>query len=200
MCNSLSEVIEESVSFDERQLSVTLLQGAFIELNQSKHLMLRLSGSDLIIGGIWATFILILNVSFGSSPASQTFPMPLSNGMAVIILIMPIAFFGIMSFIGPARSPFYLPNKLVSFINDRCGQHAWESFLVRLRPLLLFALASLLGGFIGLWRTFQEGGPYEAYIYNGLWVSSGLAFAIAHTILYLRKAEGIYPSYVSPSS
>lgn len=161
--------------------------------------MLRRSGSDLIIGGIWATFILIVNVSLSSSPASQTFP-PLSNGMAVIILIMPIAFFGIMSFIGPARSPFNLPNMLVSFINDRCGQHAWESFLVRLRPLLLFALASLLGGFIGLWRTFQEGGPYEAYIFNGLWVSSGLAFAIAHTILYLRKAKGIYPAYASPGS
>jgi hypothetical protein len=54
----------------------------------------------------------------------------------------------------------------------------------------------LLGGVIGLWRTYQEDGPYEAYVFNGFWVSSALAFAIAHTILYLRRAEGIYPSYL----
>jgi hypothetical protein len=156
--------------------------------------MLKPSASNLIIGGIWVAFI--VSVAFSSSPAAQSVPMPLSNGMALILLIMPIAFFGAMAFVGPAKSPFSLPPKFTSFISARCGEHAWESFLVRLKPLLLFGVTCLLGGAIGLWRTYQEGGPFEAYVFSGFWVSSAFAFAIAHTILYLRKAEGIYPSYL----
>ena len=157
--------------------------------------MLRLSVSDLIIGGIWSAFF--LPAFFVNLPTSETFPRPLPRAMAVVILLMPIVFFGITSYFGPAKSSFFLPQRLVNSIDARYGEHAWESFQVRLRPYLLFGLTSLLGGIIGLWRTYEDGGPYETYIFYGLWVSSGLAFAIAHSVLYLRRAEGIYPSYLN---
>jgi hypothetical protein len=114
--------------------------------------------------------------------------------MAMSLLLMPIVFFGAVSFFGPAQSPFYHP-KLVRFINSRYGEQACESFLVRLKPVLLFGVVSVLQGAIGLWRSYSGGASQEAYVLNGVFVSAGLAFALAHVTLYVRKAVGVFPTW-----
>lgn len=160
--------------------------------------MVQPSTSSLAIAGIWVTFI--LNTVLNTPSDFQGFPIDLPMGMAVIIVVMPIVFFAFMSFFGPATSPFFLPPTLVTWIDARYGQHTFESFVVRLRPLLLFGLTGLLSGLIGLWQTYRNGGQYESYVFNGLWVSSGMAFVMTHVVLYARRAKGIYPSFLDQTA
>lgn len=156
--------------------------------------MSRLSISDLVIAALWA--LSIVGTIFGSlqippPPTPQSWNMSLV--MATIVLLLPTIFSGVVSFFGPAQSPFY-HLKLARFINARYGEQACESFLVSLKPVLLFGVSGILQGAIGLWRSYLSNGPYETYMFQGMLVSSGLAFALAHIISYMRKAIGIYPS------
>ena len=112
--------------------------------------------------------------------------------MTMNILLLPILFFGAVSFFGPAQSPFYHP-KLARLINAQYGEQVCESFLVRLRPVLLFGVVSVLQGAIGLWRSYSRGAPQETYIFQSFFVSGGLGFALAHMIWYARKAVGVFP-------
>jgi hypothetical protein len=106
-------------------------------------------------------------------------------GMGVIMLIMPLPFFGAVTFFGPAQSPFYHP-RLASFLDSRYGARSYESFLVRLKPSLLFGVLSVLQGSVALW---QSGFPY---FIAGFFISGGIAFMAAHAILHSRKAIGVY--------
>lgn len=92
------------------------------------------------------------------------------------------------------HSPFYHP-KLAEFINARLGGNAFESFLVRLRPLLVFAFGATLQSFFGLWRSYKTGAPSGDYVMSAFFLSGGLAFALTHAVLYFRKAVGVYPTW-----
>lgn len=156
--------------------------------------MSRLSISDLVIAALWALSIVSTisgSLQIPPPPVPQSWNVSLV--MATIMLLLPIVFFGVVSFFGPAQSPFY-HLKLARFMNTRYGEQACESFLVSLKPVLLFGVSSILQGAIGLWRSYSSNAPYETYMFQGLFVSSGLAFALAHIILYRRKAIGIYLS------
>jgi hypothetical protein len=43
-----------------------------------------------------------------------------------------------------------------------------------------------------------NGAPQEEYVLNGVFVSAGLAFALAHVTLYVRKAVGVFPTWRMP--
>jgi hypothetical protein len=105
--------------------------------------------------------------------------------MGAMMLIMPILFFSAVTFFGPAQSPFYHP-RLAGFLNSRYGTLAFESFLVRLKPLLLFGVLSVLQGSMAFWQSDVP------YFLPGFFVSGGIAFLAAHFILYHRKAVGVY--------
>jgi hypothetical protein len=149
--------------------------------------------SNLVISTLWA--LSIVGTIFGSLQVPSP-PAPQSWNVSLVMattILLPIVFFGVVSLFGPAQSPFY-HLKLARFINARYGEQAFESFLVSLKPVLLLGMSSILQGVIGLWRNYSSDAPYETYMFQGLFVSSGLAFVLAHIILYIRKAVGIYLS------
>ena len=140
--------------------------------------------SQIIILMCWGIGILSAILSpMQAPPNMESIHIPL--GMGAMMLIMPILFFSAVSFFGPAQSPFYHP-RLASFLNSRYGALAFESFLVRLKPLLLFGVSSVLQGSITLWQS-----ELSSFI-PGFFVSGGIAFLAAHFILYHRKAVGVY--------
>jgi hypothetical protein len=122
---------------------------------------------------------------------SEAFPREMSSTMAATIIVMPVLFFGVMLFWMP-HSPFYQP-RIASLIDARFGTNAFASFLVRLKPLLMFAVGSVLQGVLGLWQDFSVGGNSGAYAIHGFFVSGGIGFALVHAVLFYRRAPGVYP-------
>jgi len=109
------------------------------------------------------------------------------------MLVMPVLFFGVGAF-WMRHSPFYHP-LLAKVIDGRFGENALASFLVRLKPLLLFAVGAATQGAIGLWQTYTGENPTSgAYALNGFFLSGGVGFGLVHFILYLRKVPGVYPA------
>ena len=151
------------------------------------------SPSNLLIAALWPIFI---SSAFLGTPQLPPLPeasnMPLM--MATTFVLMPIVFFDAVSFFGHAQSPFYHP-KLARFISTRYGEQACESFLVHLKPALLFGVVGMLQGAIGLWQSYSSGAPQEAYVINGIFVAAGLAFVLAYITWYLRKAVGGSPTW-----
>jgi hypothetical protein len=120
------------------------------------------------------------------------FPGEMTTATTVTILSMPVLFFGVMSFWMP-HSPFYNAS-VARFIDARFGESAFATFLVRLKPLLMFAVAAGLQGTWGLWQAAKFGEGSGAYTINGFFISGGIGFALVHAILYYRKAPGVYPA------
>jgi hypothetical protein len=73
---------------------------------------------------------------------------------------LPVVFFGAMGFIAP-HSPFYAP-KLVPWFEARFGPGAYESFLVRFKPILFFAVPALISS-IGVFVRGQLGNEHHAF-------------------------------------
>ena len=148
--------------------------------------------STIVIVALWG--LAIWGAITGSSrvPAAG-FPKDVSPILLASMLAMPVLFFGFGAF-WMRRSPFYSPF-LAKVIDARFGENALASFLARLKPMLLFALCASTQGVVGLWRTYSGAHPTSgAYAVNGFFLSGGVAFALAHFILYLRKVPGVYPS------
>jgi hypothetical protein len=61
--------------------------------------------------------------------------------------------------------------------------------------MLVFALAPMVQSSIGLWHSYRAGASSGAYVVHAFFLSGGLAFALAHAVLYLRKAVGVYPTW-----
>ena len=149
------------------------------------------SRSTLLIAGLWALTIWGAVVG-ASSPLHSDFPREMTTATTVTILVMPVLFFGVMSFWLP-HSPFYNPG-IARFVDARFGESAFSTFLVRLRPLLMFAVAAGIQGLLGLWQATRSGQGSGAYTIYGFFISGGIGFALVHAILYYRKAPGVYPS------
>lgn len=125
-------------------------------------------------------------------PLSQ-YPQEMSSLMLVTLLLMPVLFFGATSFWAP-HSMFYHP-KLARFINSRYGANALECFLVRLKPLLMFGVVGVLEGLTGFWHSRSTGATQGAYAIHGFFFSGGVGFALAHVVLYFRKAVGVFRTW-----
>ena len=91
------------------------------------------------------------------------------------------------------HSPFYHPI-LARYVDGRFGEGALASFLVRLRPLLLFAVAGVVQGGLGLFQATHANSPSGAYAISFFNTSCGIGFALAHQLFYLRRAVGVYPA------
>ena len=153
------------------------------------------SASGVVIGVLWALSIGSTLVSLFVPLATPVLQQPhaASGGLPAIICVLPILLFGGMAFIAP-HSPFYHPT-LARFINARCGDHALESFLVRFKPLLFFALPALVQAGTGLVRCYSLGANIETDKDYGFMLSAGIGFALAHVVLYHRKAVGVFPTW-----
>lgn len=67
-------------------------------------------------------------------------------------------------------------------IDQRFGQGTYRSFMISLKPELLFSCMCFGIGIVGFLRTFQLGGPSGAFSMSGFFISGGLAFFAAHVI------------------
>jgi hypothetical protein len=142
--------------------------------------------SQVIILICWGIGIVSAILSpIQAPPNMESIHIPTS--MDIMLLIMPISFFSAVTYFGPAQSPFYHP-RLASFLNSKYGIHTYESFLARLKPILLFGVGAILQGLTTFWQSSTP------YFVSGFLVSAGLALIAAHIILYHRKAIGVYPS------
>ncbi|OGA51707.1 MAG: hypothetical protein A3F74_06670 [Betaproteobacteria bacterium RIFCSPLOWO2_12_FULL_62_58] len=116
------------------------------------------SDSGFIIAAIWVLAIWTSIYGAMHLPASEA---PFSGDMPPLtiatIILLPVLVFGVASF-WMRHSPFYHP-KLAQAINARLGSNAFESFLVRLRPMLIFAFGAVLQSLVGLWHSYTAGAP-----------------------------------------
>jgi hypothetical protein len=147
---------------------------------------MRLS-SVFVIRMLWC-FALVSAVVGAQSP--PPFPSQISPVMAATVILMPILFFGAAAF-WMAHSPFYHP-RLAQLIDRRFGDGALASFLVRLRPLLLFGAAAAVQGLLGIVQIARAASSADAYLPSAFFISGGLGFALAHFVLYRRKVIGVY--------
>jgi hypothetical protein len=145
----------------------------------------------MLIAAIWV-LVIWGAIAGASSPLPSEFPRQMTRAAMVTILVMPVLFFGVMSFWMP-HSPFY-HSTIARLVDARFGENAFSTFLVRLKPLLAFAVALAIQGARGLWTAKTGGESPGAYTIYGFFLSGSIGFAFAHAILYYRKAMGVYPS------
>lgn len=149
------------------------------------------SRSTLLIAVLWLLTLGGAISSVSSAPHSD-FPREMPTATTVTILLLPILFFSAGSF-WMQHSPFYSP-RVARFIDARFGANAFSTFLVRLRPLLMFSAGAGIQGILGLWQAARLGEGSGAYTIHGFFISGGIGFALAHAILYCRKVLGVYPA------
>ena len=145
--------------------------------------------STLLIGALWALSICSAVQGAYLMPLPDHSPQ-MSSAMMATLLALPVLFFGAMSF-WMSHSPFYHP-ALARFVDTRLGAHALEGFLVRLKPLLMFATTAVLQGLAGLWHGYTTGAAPGAYFVPGFMLSGGVGFALVHVVLRLRRVVGVY--------
>ncbi len=88
------------------------------------------------------------------------------------------------------RSPFMSP-WIASLIDERLGAGSSETFVARLKPLLLFSVAGLIGS-AGMAKECWQGGEGQMnWTATGFLASGSVAFALAHLILRWRRVPGV---------
>lgn len=112
----------------------------------------------------------------------------LSKDPDLFTLILPVAFFGVAALF-MKRSPFYAP-EIAAKVDARLGAMAYESFLVRLKPILLFAVGGTITGLGLLARGHLEGHPAAVSV-AGFFLSGSVGFGLAHLILRMKEAKGV---------
>jgi hypothetical protein len=148
------------------------------------------SRSTILIVAIWALTLWLASYTAPRPTAEVVFPA--NPSFAAVTLLLP--WFFVVIALTRRASPLQF-HRLSQMINGRFGPNTFESFLVRLRPMLLFATAAFLVGSVGLWRTYQSRGTLSVYEPDLFFLSVGLAMAVAHFVFYFRKAVGYYPTW-----
>jgi hypothetical protein len=109
--------------------------------------------------------------------------------MQPIVLAMPLVLFGIAALF-MKRSPFISP-WIASLIDERAGAGSSEAFMARLKPLLLFATAGILGAASMAKSCWQDGSGLADWTMPGFLLSGSAAFALVHLILRWRRVPGV---------
>lgn len=82
--------------------------------------------------------------------------------------------------------PFDIP-KLRKLVDSRFGSQIYAEFMHKLKPLLLFAVASIIAGGIGLYRSNSIVPGDSMAVVSVFYVCSGLGFIILRTLLKRRR-------------
>lgn len=144
--------------------------------------------SSFVIAGFWALAYIPVVMKFLSLPARECLPQyPSSFALIAIVLPLVVFIIGALKF---SQSPWYW-SPLARFIDTRAGEGAYESFLVRFRPLLFFGIAGPIEGLYHVWWCHQAGVPASIQSRGWFLVSGGAAFIILHVILRLRRAQAV---------
>jgi len=145
-----------------------------------------MKASTVTIGALWCFAV---GSAILGAQTPPPFP-PMSNVMVATVVAMPFLFFGVNA-LWMKRSPFYHP-ALARFIDGRFGDGFLASFLVRLRPLLLFGTAAVLQALLGLVHVASGTAAAGALVPSLFFLSGGAGFFLAHLILYKRRMLGVH--------
>ena len=145
--------------------------------------------STALTATIWTLAIGANLVGFAVGTRQEVCSMPVPPAMQLIVLAMPLVFFGIAALF-MKRSPFISP-WIASLIDERLGVGSSEAFMVRLKPLLLFSTAGLIGSAAMAKQCWQGGEGRLDWTMPGFLFSGSVAFALVHLILRWRRVPGV---------
>lgn len=146
--------------------------------------------SSAAIAGLWALGI------FGSlrglgSPSAQMMCAGTVGGMDLpwfVLLFLPVM--ATVSAFFMKRGPFDAP-WIAALVDERAGAGSYESFFVRLKPMLLIAVSALTQVLALAVQCRAAGtGPLLPPA-AGFMLSASLAFALAHGVLRWRRIPGV---------
>jgi hypothetical protein len=144
---------------------------------------------SFVIGCIWVAALASEAIHFFEltplRPCKPEYPLY----FALVGMALPFFVFGIAAFRAP-HSPLYAQN-LAAFVDRRLGIGFLESFLIRLRPLLLFGVGGMLSGLHQVLACNQAGVPISFQSRDWFFVSGGAALILSHVILRLRRAKAV---------
>ena len=106
------------------------------------------------------------------------------DAFGIFAVSMPLGFFTAMAF-GIKGYPFDVP-PLRAWINRKFGDRSYEGFFAKLRLILLFSIAGLVIGVIGLVRAIELGAAEGAFVTGSFFVSGGIGFFVLRTVLAKR--------------
>jgi hypothetical protein len=145
--------------------------------------------STALIAIIWTLVIGANLVNFAQGRHQVVCSMSIPPEMQMIVWVMPIAFFCVAALF-MKRSPFVSP-WIASLIDDTWGSGCSTDFMARLKPLLLFSMAGLIGSIAMVKGCWQDGqGPVD-WTMPGFLLSGSVAFALVHLILRWRRVPGV---------
>lgn len=147
------------------------------------------SRSSYVIACVWVAALVSAAIHFFETIPLHPCVPEYSLDFALVAMALPFVVFGIAALRAP-YSPFYAQN-LAAFVDSRAGVGFLESFLVRLRPLLLFGVEGLLSGIHQVWACDQVGATISLQSRGWFFVSGGAAFILLHVILRLRKVKAV---------
>jgi hypothetical protein len=128
-------------------------------------------------------------LGFVAVPDDMVCAMPMSSEMAILVVAVPLVFFVGMALF-TKRSPFLSP-WIAGLIDEKFGVGSCERFMVRLRPLLLFAAAGLLGAAATAASCWRSGAGDMNWTAPLFLASGSVAFAIAHFVMRFRRVPGV---------
>jgi hypothetical protein len=145
--------------------------------------------STAAIATIWTLAIGANLIGFAQGSSQQLCSTPMPPTMRLIVLVMPLVFFSVAALF-MKRSPFISP-WIASLIDEKLGAGSSAAFMTRLKPMLLFSAAGLIGS-AAMAKDCWQGGEGQADLtMPGFLLSGSLAFALVHLILRLRRVPGV---------
>ena len=136
--------------------------------------------SSIVITGIWVVSLassLSQGLELPNSPISQQ-PMPTET--AWVILLFPFIFFLIASFF---QRPMTISAPTVQrAVDARFGAGTFNSFMLRLNPIALFAFSAFVLGTTGLVTTYLGTQSVSAYVNSGFFLSGSLGLTCAYLL------------------
>jgi hypothetical protein len=142
--------------------------------------------STLSIGVLWVAS-LVGAVWGGLSSSSDDEVRRMLSHAPLLLQLAPIPFFAVVGWRAP-HSPFFNP-AVAEVVDAHAGAAAFETFISRLRPLLMFGVTAILSTTVEAYISVMRGVPLEAGV-NVFFLAGGIGFVLAHWILRARKVRG----------
>lgn len=145
--------------------------------------------STAAIAAIWAVAIGSNLLSLAQAPQDVACTAPMPPEMQWVVMLMPLVFFGGAALLAK-RSPFISP-WIAGLIDEKFGVGTCESFMVRLKPMLLFSVAGLIGAAALASACRQGAAGHVNWTVPGLLVSGSVAFGLMHFVMRWRRVPGV---------
>jgi hypothetical protein len=141
---------------------------------------MRLRPSSIAIGAVWLLFLFYSFRQGWGLPASPLAQQLQFDGFGRLMLLLPFVFFVLAAFF-QRHKQFTWP-VITRAVDARFGEGAFARFLIRLRPIALFALACFALGGTGLISTHLTTQATGAYVVSGFFLSGGLGLLTAYCL------------------